>query len=98
MGGREGWSEEQGLPGLKGRAIQPQAAYIRQPQVRVSRDHVQHAAGQLLFIDVEVCHGVNGCEDDVCPLRRLEVFCKGLWEEGREGAKTCHTECPDGAA
>lgn len=31
--GREGWKEEQGLMGLKGRAIQPHTTYILQPEV-----------------------------------------------------------------
>ena len=75
---------EQGLVGLKGRASQPQATYIHQPQVRVSHDHIHHAAGQLLLVDGCVSHCVDGCQDDVRPLRRLEVFAQGLWEEGME--------------
>ena len=79
---------EQGLKGLKGEAIQPQATYIHQPGGGVSRDHFQHPAGCLLVKDAEVSHRCNGCEDDVCPLQRLEVFAKHLWEEGKKGGKT----------
>ena len=81
LGGREG---EQGLPGLKGRAVQPQATYIRQPEARVSHDPIQCVSCRLLLIDAGVSHRLDGHKDDVCPLRESEVFCKFLWEEGRE--------------
>ena len=85
MGGRDGGSGEQCLKGLKGRAIQPQAAYVCQPGSRVFHGYVQDDAGCLLVIDSGVSHGLDGHEDDVCSLRRMEVFSKCLQEEGREG-------------
>lgn len=89
---RRGWRKEQGL---KIRATQLQGTYICQPEVRVSHGHIQHAAGHLLVKDAGISHRLDGLEDDICPLSRVEVFSKGLWQGGR---KTFATECPDGAA
>ena len=76
--------EEQPLRGFMGRAIQPQATYIHQPEVRVFHGLIQHAAGPLLVRNAVICHGLNSREDDICPFKRLEVFSKRLWEEVRE--------------
>lgn len=87
-GGREEGKERTTLKGLVGREVQPQAAYVHQPGVRVFHGLIQHAAGPLLVRSAGVCHGLDGREDDICLLPRFEVFSKRLWEgrrkEGRE--------------
>lgn len=65
--------------------IQPQGTYICQPGGRVSHSRVQDIAAHLPVIGIICCQGLNGHEENVCPLRRMEVFSKHLWEEGREG-------------
>lgn len=67
---RKGWREEQGLTGLKIRAVQLQGTYIHQPEVWVFHGHIQHASGHLLVKDAGISHGLNGLKDDVCPLTR----------------------------
>ena len=76
--------DEQWLQGLPSRAIQPQATYIDQPGVRVLDGYVQHTAGLLLVIYAGVSQGFDDHQEDVCPLRGLEVFSKVLREEGTE--------------
>lgn len=94
--GREGGGrEEQPLKRLLGRATLPQAAYVCQPGVRVSPGLIQHASGPRLVINTGVHHGFNGCEEDICPFKRLEVVSKNLREEGK---KKCHSEHTGGAA
>lgn len=68
-----------------GRAIQPQGTYIHQPGGRVTHGHVQDIAAHLPVIDVVCCQGLNGHEENIGHLRRLEVFSKHLREGGREG-------------
>lgn len=88
---RKGWREEQGLTGLKIRAIQPQGTHICQPEVWVICDCLQHVAGHLLVKDAVISHRLDGLKDDICPLIRVEVFSKGLQQEERkEGRKTFH--------
>jgi len=69
---------EQGLPGLKGRAIQPQDTYIRQPGGWVFHGLFQHAAGTLLLRSAGFCHSLDGSADDICSFKRSEVFSKCL--------------------
>jgi len=84
--GREGWRgrEEQCLPGLKGRATQPQPTYIRQPEVRVLHHHLQHVPCLLPVKEAGVSHRLNDHQHDVCPLSRSQVWYKSLGEEGGE--------------
>lgn len=74
------------MKGLKGRAIQPQAAYIHQPGGRVFNCYVHHEFGpkMLIIFGAVATHYVKSLEDDGCPLRRLEVLSKWLWKEGRK--------------
>ena len=80
----DGWTEEQDLTGLKGRAIQPQDTYTHQPEVRVSHGHFQNVFCHHLVKVSGFCHYLHGSKDDVCPLRRREVPFKGLCQEGME--------------
>ena len=69
---------EQGLTGLKGRASQPHDTYLHQPGGWVFHGLVQNAAGTLLLRSAGICHTLDGCEDDICSFKRLEVFSKCL--------------------
>lgn len=76
--GREGGK---GLAWLIGRAIQP---HICQPESRVPCGHVQDVLAHLPVSHVICCQDVNGHDENICLLGRLQVFSKCLWEEGRE--------------
>lgn len=80
-GTRPGRAEDQGNPA--------QGTYISQPEVPVFHDHIQHAAGHILVKDAGISHGLDGLEDDVCPLTGVEVSSKGLYQEGRK-EDMCH--------
>ena len=69
---------EQGLTGLKGRAIQPQDIYIHQPGGWVFHGLIQHVAGTFLLRSAGIRHSLDGYEDDICSFKRLEVFSKCL--------------------
>lgn len=79
--GREGGRN---VTGLKGRAIQPQATYIHQPQLREFHGHLQKLLGRLLVQEAGAAQDLDGHKDDARPLSWPEVSAKGLWQEGRE--------------
>jgi len=68
----------------EGQAVQPQPTYIRQPEVRVLYDHIQHVSCCFLVKDAGVFHCLDEHQDHVCPLVRLKVSCRFLEEEGGE--------------
>lgn len=59
--------------------IQPQTAYIHQPDARLSQNHIQDNFGPLTVLNTAASSGLfKGHEDNVCPLRRLKELSKWL--------------------